>query len=419
MLTGFPQSYLYFLFQNELHFTINQDYFRYFILTLGTIIGVIMGPVFGFLSDRTKSRLGRRRPWILIFAPLSGLLFWCISVPLFREQIIQSGAIYIYIITIFSVYSISFNAMNIPYIGLMADITPDNQRIQMSSFYNLIGGVGTGINLLLPALLLLMVNSYIFVCGILALIYINASLITLLKIKEPEQPVVPKFDKNEKESYFIVLKDRKFLIFEIAQFFWNFVFAIIFASITALAFSVFEIKNELEFGILGVLLLGVIGAFFYIWNVKGDKWGKERSLMFALFSLAILFPLTLIFSLTPASSIVIEIPNFLKFRIDLPSSTFIPIQIQGIIWFVFLAIGLSGIAIFPYSILMGILKKGKEATYMGFNSTFVNISGTIGTFFMGLLTFYLGAKNTFYIVGPILGIFCFIAGILIKKIKEK
>ena len=182
MLVGFPNTYLYFLLQNELNFSLNQDFFRYLIISIGMVIGIFCGPLFGYLSDRTHSKLGRRRIWIIIFAPLTAIFFWLVSVPLFRENIVQSAMLFPYIIVIYSIYSAFYNAMNIPYIGLMADITPEDQRIQMSSLYNIIGGIGTGIILFLPALLLLFVDSYIFVCGMLSIIYITACLITFFKI---------------------------------------------------------------------------------------------------------------------------------------------------------------------------------------------------------------------------------------------
>ena len=137
-----------------------------------------------------------------------------------------------------------------------------------------------------------------------------------------------------------------------------------------------------------------------------------------MFFLAVVFPFTIIFSLTPSSLIFVEFPGFFKFIIELPSSAIIPIQIQGIIWFLFLAVGLSGILILPFSILMGIVKKDQEATCMGFNSTFISISGATGNMFMALFTYFLGAKGAFYFLGPILGILLFISGLITNKLEE-
>jgi len=45
------------------------------ILTIYTVVDAIDNPVYGFLSDRTRSRWGRRRPWLVIAAPLLVLCF--------------------------------------------------------------------------------------------------------------------------------------------------------------------------------------------------------------------------------------------------------------------------------------------------------------------------------------------------------
>jgi GPH family glycoside/pentoside/hexuronide:cation symporter len=44
-------------------------------LLLYTFIDALDNPVYGFLSDRTRTRWGRRRPWLVVGAPLLALLF--------------------------------------------------------------------------------------------------------------------------------------------------------------------------------------------------------------------------------------------------------------------------------------------------------------------------------------------------------
>jgi len=45
------------------------------MLLIYTFIDAIDNPVYGFLSDRTRSRWGRRRPWLTIGTPLLILCF--------------------------------------------------------------------------------------------------------------------------------------------------------------------------------------------------------------------------------------------------------------------------------------------------------------------------------------------------------
>ncbi|MBQ5823223.1 MAG: MFS transporter, partial [Clostridia bacterium] len=45
------------------------------IMTFDNIFGVIFQPTFGKLSDRTHSKMGKRRPFIIFGAPVSAFLF--------------------------------------------------------------------------------------------------------------------------------------------------------------------------------------------------------------------------------------------------------------------------------------------------------------------------------------------------------
>ena len=45
------------------------------ILAIYTIVDAIDNPIYGFLSDSTRSPWGRRRPWLVIGAPLLALSF--------------------------------------------------------------------------------------------------------------------------------------------------------------------------------------------------------------------------------------------------------------------------------------------------------------------------------------------------------
>src|SRR5690606_37174097 len=55
------------------------------VATVGAVVGIITGPIAGVLSDRTQTRIGRRRPWliggILILALGSSIVALAGSVP--------------------------------------------------------------------------------------------------------------------------------------------------------------------------------------------------------------------------------------------------------------------------------------------------------------------------------------------------
>src|SRR5512144_1298024 len=50
-------------------------------IAVARALHALRDPLFGWLSDRVKTRLGRRRPFIIVFAPLCALAFWALFTP--------------------------------------------------------------------------------------------------------------------------------------------------------------------------------------------------------------------------------------------------------------------------------------------------------------------------------------------------
>src|SRR5438270_9030998 len=89
-----------------------------------TMEGVILQPLAGKWSDRMGSPLGRRRPFILVFIPLS--VFFLALIPVLSRQ---SHAIALpLIVAAIILFSINWNLAGDPYQALMVDITQPEER---------------------------------------------------------------------------------------------------------------------------------------------------------------------------------------------------------------------------------------------------------------------------------------------------
>lgn len=108
------------------------------IMTFDNIFGVIFQPTFGKISDRCHTRIGKRKPFILIGAPLAAVIFAIIP----RVALHENGKISAMMVCIILfVFVMSF--WRAPCVALMPDLTPPALRSEGNSVINLVGGVGS------------------------------------------------------------------------------------------------------------------------------------------------------------------------------------------------------------------------------------------------------------------------------------
>jgi len=118
------------------------------IMTLDNIAAFFIQPVIGVLSDRTRTRFGRRMPYILIGVPVAAIAFALIPVavnqipPELSGQIDQLGGQLAFFMVAIGVMLLAMATFRTPVIALMPDITPSPLRSKANGVINLMGGVG-------------------------------------------------------------------------------------------------------------------------------------------------------------------------------------------------------------------------------------------------------------------------------------
>ena len=119
------------------------------VLAVGKIWDAVNDPLVGVLSDRTKTRWGRRYPWIFLTAIPFGISYFLIWIVPGFENDWTSFWYYVIITTIFQVF---FTTTNLPYTTLTAEMTQDyDERTSLTSF-RLAFSVTGGILILIAAL---------------------------------------------------------------------------------------------------------------------------------------------------------------------------------------------------------------------------------------------------------------------------
>ncbi|MHC1592276.1 MAG: MFS transporter, partial [Candidatus Helarchaeales archaeon] len=229
LTVGFPSTGLVSFFSSELLLP-QLEPLRYLLNGLGMINGAIMGPLIGYLSDRTKTRLGRRLPWIIIFSPMVALMFWLLILPAFFKSILGAFAIpfiSIYMITVYWTYITLYNCAYTPYIGIMADLANPEERTEYSTFFNLIGIGGTILSLFLFGILYSIFGTFIVVNTVYVIIMLAFIFLMVMGFRKDERLLHPPPITKNKISYKRIFSKKEFLIFEAAQCAWTFSFMII------------------------------------------------------------------------------------------------------------------------------------------------------------------------------------------------
>ncbi|MDR1318581.1 MAG: MFS transporter [Treponema sp.] len=104
------------------------------IMTLDNILQLLLIPVVSVWSDRTRTRIGRRMPFIVVMLPLSAVLFSLIP-PL-------AGLSLSALIGIIFLFNILKTSVRGPVVALMPDTIPGDYRSEANGVINMMGGLG-------------------------------------------------------------------------------------------------------------------------------------------------------------------------------------------------------------------------------------------------------------------------------------
>lgn len=103
------------------------------IMTLDNMFAILLIPIFSAISDRTRSPIGRRMPFIITLLPLSAFAFGLIPF-----SALSSLALLIILIFGLNLFK---QAVRGPVVALMPDIIPGDIRSEANGVINMMGGI--------------------------------------------------------------------------------------------------------------------------------------------------------------------------------------------------------------------------------------------------------------------------------------
>lgn len=171
----------------------------------GTAFALVSNFVWGNLSDRTRSRLGRRTPWILIGTALSGLAL--ASLGLLHDTAA--------IIAAFCVFQVSLNMLLAPAVAVLSDRVPQAARGTVSAAYGTGVAVGVSVGVLIGALFISNLMAGFLIGG--ALVLVSGIVAVVLWPREPSSRDLPPASKDLKDVLISMAPPRN-----APDFYWAF-----------------------------------------------------------------------------------------------------------------------------------------------------------------------------------------------------
>lgn len=190
--------------------TLEVQYLVGIVMALDNMAALVMLPIFGYLSDKTHTRIGKRMPYILVGTLVAAITFPFI--PVFFHYNNIAGTISMMAVVIF--FMMMYRN---PAVALMPDITPKPLRSRANGIINIMGFVGGGIATVFGIVFVL--SDYLGVAGrntwatgniwaiempfILASLFMVISVLVLFfKIKENkiEKEMEPELRRGEEEA---------------------------------------------------------------------------------------------------------------------------------------------------------------------------------------------------------------------------
>ena len=114
---------------------IDKNFLIGMIMTLDNVLAIFMIPLFSAISDRTRTSIGRRMPYIVSLLPITALFFGLIPFSALNSLLML--VLVIFLLNIFK------QAVRGPVVALMPDIVPADLRSEANGVINTMGGMAT------------------------------------------------------------------------------------------------------------------------------------------------------------------------------------------------------------------------------------------------------------------------------------
>jgi len=247
----------------------------------------INDPVFGYLSDRTRSRWGRRKPYMLLGAIPFGLSIWLLfSLP---PGLVGVKA-FLAVLGSFLLADTTQTLVSVPYYALSAELTYDYDErtslISIRMIFTVLGYIlGAAATTAVAGMFINMgwtkTAAYSGMGAIFGIVAVITMLVTVFGVKETPRPDLMPATMPLKRQLQQVFKNKPFVQYMIMST----IISISFTLLTSLLpyFITYQLLMEEQIPFIMLVLLGTIGLFLLPWRMVSKKMNKGPAYALGLF----------------------------------------------------------------------------------------------------------------------------------------
>lgn len=270
----------------------------------GKVSDSVSNPLVGYLSDRTRSRWGRRIPYIIFGAPLLAVTTALIWFPPADHPGMANN---LWLLVNLVVFWAAYTFIVAPYLALMPEIAPSNEeRIKVGAFMAggdvlgfLLGGGVVGILITSFAgdqgLARLHLDAYkmiFIVSGVLVLVLFW---LTWWFVRETPHSLSKEVSFNFFHAVKETMRNPAFSYYLVAITFLNAIRDVAFGLMPYFTKSVLELgeASEMWAGFFQMGILVVAGVSLPLVNWAANRWGKKAVFITGVGSFAVVLPIAI------------------------------------------------------------------------------------------------------------------------------
>jgi len=386
------------------------------------LTGLIVQPIIGYYSDRTWTRLGRRRPYFLTGAILAALgLIFMPNAAMFTAFLpaLWVGA------GMLMIMDASFNIAMEPFRALVADVLPSDQRTLGFSIQTILIGIGAVVGSWLPYVLTnwfgvannaqpgeVPLNLLLsFIIG--AIVLLVSIIITVVTTKEYSPEEMAQIHANEDE----IKEDEKSSILDIFTDFKE-------MPLTMKQLSFVQFFSW--FGLFGMWVFSTPAIAHHIYGLplsdsSSEAYQNAGDWVGVLFGVYNLVSAIYAFFLPAIAKKVgrkkTHTISLLIGGLGLVSIYIMPNQYWLILSMIGVGIAWASILAMPYAILAGAIPVKKMGVYMGIFNFFIVIPQIINALIGGpIVKYFYGGDAIYALIAS--GVSFLIAAMLVYKVKD-